>query len=56
MDYAEGQRMLDSNLKTEPLAPQLYVDELQSLAQADRNLELFANFHRACSLPSRVSA
>ncbi|MEO1087360.1 MAG: type 1 glutamine amidotransferase [Acidobacteriota bacterium] len=47
MDHVEGQAMLDDNLKTEPLAPSLYVDELESPAQADANLRLFENFARA---------
>ncbi|MEM8997972.1 MAG: hypothetical protein AAGF23_24540, partial [Acidobacteriota bacterium] len=47
MDHAEGQVMLDDNLETEPLAPSLYVDELESPAQADANLRVFENFARA---------
>ena len=42
--------MLDDNLRTEARASELYVDELESPAQADRNLRLFENFARAGSL------
>ncbi|MEM1177564.1 MAG: type 1 glutamine amidotransferase [Acidobacteriota bacterium] len=54
MDHAEGQAMLDDNLRTEPQAPALYVDELQSPAQADANIRIFENFARAVRRPAAV--
>lgn len=44
MGHQEGQIMLDGNLKTEPQAPALYVDELESPQQAEANLRIFENF------------
>ncbi|MEM7582204.1 MAG: gamma-glutamyl-gamma-aminobutyrate hydrolase family protein [Acidobacteriota bacterium] len=47
MSYDEGSRMMRGNLRTEPLAPRHYVDELKDPARVDDNLKLFENFFAA---------
>lgn len=44
LSYAEGRRMLRSNLETEPDAQRLYVDHLRDPAQVEDHLTLFRNF------------
>lgn len=47
LGYDEGQRMLKSNLETEPLAPELAVDDLETPEQAEQNLMILKNFFDA---------
>ncbi len=47
LGYHEGQRMLRSNLETEPLAPELAGDELETPEQAEQNLMICKNFFHA---------
>mgnify|MGYP003630155313 CR=1 FL=1 len=44
MSHKGGTSMMQGNLRTEPLAPAHYVDELDDPARVDDNLRLFANF------------
>ncbi len=54
LGYHEGQRMLSSNLETEPLAPELAGDELETPEQAEQNLVICKNFFHAQA--ARVAA
>ncbi len=54
LGYHEGQRMLRSNLETEPLAPELAGDELETPEQAEQNLVICKNFFHAQA--ARVAA
>ncbi len=47
LGYREGERMLESNLRSEPLAPELAGRELESPQEADANLRILHNFLRA---------
>ncbi len=47
LGYHEGQRMLRSNLETEPLAPELAGDDLETPEQAEQNLVICKNFFHA---------
>jgi GMP synthase-like glutamine amidotransferase len=44
MSHNGGSLMLQDNLRTEPLAPAHYVDDLDDPARVEDNLRLFANF------------
>ena len=47
LDHAGGERMLRSNLDSEPRAAALAGNDLDRPEQADANLRMFANFFRA---------
>lgn len=47
LGYHEGQRMLERNLVTEPLAPELAGDDLEAPEQAEQNLVILKNFFHA---------
>ncbi len=47
MSYAEGQRMMQGNLETEPDAQQYCVDQLQDPTQVEDNLKIFETFFAA---------
>ena len=47
LGYREGQRMLERNLESEPLARELAGRDLESAEQADANLLIVNNFMRA---------
>ncbi len=47
LGYEEGQRMLERNRSTEPLAPELAGDDLETPEQAEQNLLICKNFFHA---------
>ena len=47
LGFKEGERMLENNLESEPLARELAGRELESAEQADANLTIVENFLRA---------
>ncbi len=47
LSFEEGRRMMEGNLRTEPAARRLMVDELADPARVDDQLRMFANFFAA---------